>query len=726
MAVGVVACLIAAGITGARGEPRRHVRAALADARAFADSLDRATLAGHGHSAQGSVAVRYLARHRDGLGSPFRLADLARIDPRLTSEWRRRVVWALVARTAEQLPVPPAAAGALAVAVTGDSAERRGAALAREVSRTLESDRTPEALEALRIAALVASAEGALHPRAVPLVGTTAVLVRDRLLARSDAQRLLAAAAREDGDVPRLVAQWRAARSFASERPTLADARPDARRTAARVRPIATRLVALARTTDGASLPAPRVAPVAMLSSVARRTPADVAVRPPQPQLRLPFQDAVSLVRSIRGDAWRVRAAPLLGATDEESFVAALGSARADGVVAPAADAAVLLVAQGLRSLAQESAWHPGVPLPAPEIVARRLGLASLRFGADVPTAWRAWYAQQFAQAVGSLRDVFPLVDVTGLHVRIGATIDDDILALHDPFTRTLVLPVATGFGAVGHELLHDVDWQAARDELRRRGSYATDAAVRASWQTRTPLAAPLMRLGELASPPPLVPGRLAREARRPAELLARGGDWYLAAALARAGRSDGALTSVQDAWAPGYASATRPDAFGVRDAALASLLDAMPRLAVRAPVAGGASDVADLGALARQAWLLPLPSTPVDASAIGATGLPIVPRHVVPTPGAAVPSCSPVQQARLAPVQREARLVVDAVLAPRVRASLERWAAMPAPLAESDARARLRSALTGAPLDPSIVRDAEARWLANARSRLPCLEDGP
>ncbi|MCU0625224.1 MAG: hypothetical protein MUF21_01880 [Gemmatimonadaceae bacterium] len=715
----VVFVLVLIGVLGSRrSDARSMTRAQLAAAARFADSVEaRVAVRGSPLGGDDVLAWSYLARQRDALGSPFRLIDLARLDPRLRPHTRRQVAWALLARTAEAEALPPGAGDALAVAASADSVHGAGAALARAIARAVGDDRSPETLDALRIAALVAAADGVLHQRATPLVGATAVLVRDRLRARLDAQRVIAAAVRGDGDALQVVADWRAARLLQSEQPSLADAPADARRVAARVPVLVERLTAAART--GAVTPVRASAP-ARVSAALRALPS-VTRHPPRPQVRLPLMDAVSLVRAIRGDGWRHGASAFAAATHEEAFVAALADARRDPVIQPAADVASILVAQGLRVVAQEVAWHPGLPTPEPATVVARLGLGSLRFGDEVPEEWRPWYAREVATAVASLRAVFPLTSVRGLQLRVGGRVDEEALALHDPATRTLLLPVATGFGAVGHELLHDIDWQVARDELGRRGSYATDLAMRDAPRRRAPLAAPLARLASLAVPTASAPdSRRAREARRPAELLARGGDWYMAAALARMGRSDGALTSVQDAWTPGYASAARPDAFGARDAALAALLDAMPSLAQRAPAYMGDGAVADIGALARLAASVPLrtgPAStfPLTASASGVDGAALRVRPV---------ACTPLQRARLAPVRAAAIEVVDAVLAPRVRTALARWAMAPAPDAEPEAHRWLRLALTGAPVTRELVRRAEAETVIEARSLLPCLGD--
>nr|MCU0618575.1 hypothetical protein [Gemmatimonadaceae bacterium] len=417
VAAGVVAGAIGVAVVRAiPGEPDSALAAAVADARAFADSLDRTPDDGSSRSA---VVRGYLIRQRDGLGSPFRLIDLARLDPRLAPPERARLALALLARTAALAPLPPAAPGALALAAA-PATPPGGAALAATIERLVLDDPSPETLEAVRIAALVAGADGSLQPRAVPLVGATAVLVRDRLRARADAAAILAEAARRTGDALMLVTEQRVARRLASERPSLAEAAPDPRRVATRIAPIAREFAAVV-TAARDTVPVPSLA-VTWLSTVAERPRARAAPdRPPQPPVRLALQDAAALVGAVGDDDGAGRALrPLLAARHEESVAASLPAARADARGAATADVAALLVAQGMRTLAQESPWHPGLPLPAPDAVAAQLGLGSLRFGADVPRAWRAWYARELAHAISSLRIVFPFATVAGLHVRIG------------------------------------------------------------------------------------------------------------------------------------------------------------------------------------------------------------------------------------------------------------------------------------------------------------------
>nr|MCU0619694.1 hypothetical protein [Gemmatimonadaceae bacterium] len=175
------------------------------------------------------------------------------------------------------------------------------------------------------------------------------------------------------------------------------------------------------------------------------------------------------------------------------------------------------------------------------------------------------------------------------------------------------------------------------------------------------------------------------------------------------------------------YASAALPDAVGAREAALAALFDAMPALARRgAPSAGAGAATADLGALARLAWRLPLPEGPVAAALRPIAEPPTVGGVLHAWPRGGTAGCSPVAQGRLLPVRAEAIALADALLRPRVAAGLRRWAARPAPADEPEPARRLRAALLGAPADAGDVARAEDLGVLAARRALPCLGDLP
>jgi hypothetical protein len=260
------------------------------------------------------------------------------------------------------------------------------------------------------------------------------------------------------------------------------------------------------------------------------------------------------------------------GALNEETLVA-------EHALLLAADArrrtpvagTVLWAATGLRTFAQEEPWFPGMGGPTPQELQARFRLASVRFDDEVPDAWRPYFRRLLASALGDVERVLPSVSFRGLNVRFsGDARPGATLALHDPRTRTLVLPVTTGAGTIAHEVAHDLDWQLALRRYNVRGAYATDRAAGRAGD----------RLGELLlglDREPLEPprsGAAPMHARRPAEVFARSIDWFVAVSLAREGRSNGALTSVLDDVLTGFGSTRPPDVTGGAGLALVGILD--------------------------------------------------------------------------------------------------------------------------------------------------------
>ncbi len=716
LCVGLVALTVAGIRLTDRADARREVLKALADGARFDDSLTTAvrTAPRAPIAFNSALALAYFARLELGLGSPFRIVDLARADPRLSAAWRPRVAHALLSRIARDSAMMRPLASALDVAMP--QSNTAGRALIRLVDSVmaLEGD-SPLALDAIRIASAQASARGALRSGVVPLINAAALMAFDRVRGRRDVERVIAAASRGDGDLLQVVALWRAERRFAVERPLLADAAQAPRRLAMRIPAMRAAIERAVEDADTSTALVP--APASPLpSSVAHALSLLISIRtrPPQPQVALGVLDARELAADRSAAISPRISRMLLSASNEETLVLTQAKVAHDSTLAPMIAAAALLAAQGMRTLAQEAAYHPGVLPLRPEQVSERLGLASLTFGRDVPAAWQAFYAREFAASVDAVRDVFPRASFAGLHVRIGDRVSKGALAVHDPRSRTLTLPLATGFGAVGHELMHDLDWQTARDYANRPGTYATDNAWRGD--RKQPIAAPLARLAEFV-PLGIAGSAYTTEARRPAELLARGADWFLANALARQGRMNGALSAVQDGWIRGYASAAGPAAFGDHAAALSALFDAMPALAVRAGMSArdDAESLPDLGTITRAVWFSPLISP-------GATPAAVRMPQLVPVRSGT--SCSPVARLRLASVRTTARDIAEEFLRPHVTRSLQRWARTADTAQLSGEERLLRLALLGAPVNRSVTDSARQVWVAAAWRGLPCLAD--
>jgi hypothetical protein len=150
---------------------------------------------------------------------------------------------------------------------------------------------------------------------------------------------------------------------------------------------------------------------------------------------------------------------------------------------------------------------------------------------------------------------VLPALRLDALQVRFRMTAPaDSALAMHDPRTRTLHLPILSAGGTLSHELAHDLDRQSAL--LEGLSGYRSDIAARSSATQSVDasangrLAASLFALTEELSVAP----RTSRViAERPAEIFATRVDWFVASALARLGISSGFLTAVQDELLTGH-----------------------------------------------------------------------------------------------------------------------------------------------------------------------------
>jgi hypothetical protein len=521
-------------------------------ARRHADALVRQA-AGNPVTVDEAVALGYLERLRLGLGSPFRLVELALTDPRLPEHERSRVAWALLARAQDgrSYEIDPAALDGLAP--TG-SAPGAGAAHLALIDETMRDAADPAAAElALRLAYAAAAAEGTVSPAALRRAAKAALLLHDRRTAREDVGRLLAQARQEHLSPLEMLPAWRGARRFRVEAPTLR--RHDARteQDAAGMVPQLMVRIRLAEAVSPEARAVHQTAWVETLLSPWAAATLGIATEGTYPPLA-PLVTAVAGYRgALAGSAasvlWGEAGRRLAAAGTEEEFVAA----RAE-LVAGAADPwiparAALTAAVAMRPYAQEPVWHPGFPAPAEREVTARFGLASIRFDDDVPTAWRGYHLRMIEHALGDLQLVFPGVSLKGLAIRIGAHGRADALATHSPRTRTITLPVESGAGTIAHEVAHDLDWQAALARYRVRGDYRTDRALRSG---RDPMAAALRDLTAAA-------GDSGTFATRPAELFARSVDWLVAGSLARRGRMNGYLTAAIDDVLPGYGAALPP-----------------------------------------------------------------------------------------------------------------------------------------------------------------------
>jgi hypothetical protein len=537
------------------------------------------------HTEEEVVALGYLERARLGIGSPFRLVSYVRRDERLSPEARERLAYALLSQTlrGRGYEVDPAVLEVL---------ELRGAYRSRGVGENhlalieraiAESPSASSGERAVRLGYMLASMERSIEGSPDPVVGYIAAMVADRRRAGEDAVALLRAAAQLGDDPLELLETWRRELRFRVEAPAMSAVLPSEEmaeatrgaQLAAQLRDLGFRLSApaahpadpqivrlwqwswlspsaaarLAEIAHGHDYPAQ--APIAVAVGINREALVNrVGLSPEQKERRAAFTDA---------------------AINEEKLAAAsVTLSRSEAGRGPRLALIVLQAGVFMRGWNQEEPWFPGDAAPTARDLENRFGLGSVTFGADVPEAWRPYYRRMLGRALTDLHRVLPTASLRGLNIRFAQTpADAAALALHEPRTRTLILPPHTGAGTIAHEVAHDLDWQLARKRYNRRGSYASDLAVNRQKGDRVAaslvgLAASFARDG----------GAATDHDRRPAEVFARGVDWLVAAHLAAEGRSGGYLTSFQDATVAGYGTTRGPHVDGAAVPALLTILE--------------------------------------------------------------------------------------------------------------------------------------------------------
>ena len=571
-------------------------RGQLAAAARFANTLERSLqrLPADSLRTADALTAIYLERHRLGLGSPFRLIDQALREPALDAAARRRLGYALLART---LAGNGYRTDAAALDLVSAKAEQwrsagPGAFHLALIEGAVGRARDPRAGElAVRLSYQLAAASGAVSPRAAELASGAAAQARDRLLAMRDARLLIEAAERTSTDLFSMMRVWRETRRFLVEAPTITPLPSRSERVAAEAVPgLLARLEELGRSGEGSSwVSEPRSDGRAEMpghhatlvsEGVARRMVAVAAGRrgPPQPPVSVVVAGYTPLMRRAGRDAYErsIRSRFAESARNEETLAAEFMLLRRrlpDG--APEASAAVLTAAVALRPFAQERAWLPNDLAPSDRELQSRYGV-TVRYDAQVPADWRSYLRRALALALDDMSRVFPGFDSRGLHVRFGESpLRERALALHDPVSRTVYLPPASSAGVMAHEFAHDLDWQAARRYYGSSVGYRTDRAVR---QTSTDRLASALR--RMASAPRVEAEQRADPGARPTEVFARNIDWFVSAALSRQGRMNGYLSAVQDPLLTGYGSAISPEV--TRDGASATLraLDGMTPVA--------------------------------------------------------------------------------------------------------------------------------------------------
>src|SRR5512143_1290948 len=346
-----------------------------------------------------TIALGYLERLRLGLGSPFRLVDEALRDRRLDSATGARVAWALLARLrrGDAYVIDP-----LVLDGSGpwspDGRGATGAAHLALIERAVRTASDPRAGElTVRLAYLIASAEGTLAPSSVPVATRVAALVRDRELASADLRDLLADASGSHADVMGMLDERRAARAFRVEQPALAPLSTDLRVEAMNA---VSALVRALDTLDRAAITEPQpVASSTLLSPpFASRLRELGDDRPPVAQI------AVTL---------RTHTPSRMLADNDETLAAeyALVASGADSVHRDGA-LALLSSAVALRSLAQSAPWFPGDGGPEVSYLRSEFGLADVTFSRGVRAAWRPYYLRELHDGLREMQRVLPRLSV--------------------------------------------------------------------------------------------------------------------------------------------------------------------------------------------------------------------------------------------------------------------------------------------------------------------------
>ncbi len=520
-----------------------------------------------------AIQLGYLERARMGLGSPFRLMEYALEDPRLAKPEREALAWALMAGALDGTGyrVDPRT-----LSVDGDP--ESGARQLELIEGAIGSAADPDAGElALRLAFGMAAAEGTV-PATLPLRAAHATaLLRDRVVSRKDARHLLEVAEGDSAPDPlKLLTVWRVNRRFRVESPTILPVSADAEREAIALAP---RLLEGIRSIHdrprvGPLNPAPEPRQRSLLSAAAAERLSELSADsggPPETPVVValaPFDPAATGRPREGGPDGRFFARAL----NEEELAAEYAVLSHRTLPSPGERLAVMSAAVAMRAYGQERPWFPGFGGPTDRDLEDRFGLASVSFPDGVPAPWRPYYRRMLESALSDLQRVMPSLDVRGLKVRFEARPGSPgTLAVHDPRTRTVYLPAATAAGTIAHEVAHDLDWQTALRRYRVRGDYATDRAVRLA-DGRFARALDGLTTASLA--PGVDTRSLQSHATRPAEVFARSVDWFVAVSLAREGRINGYLSSVQDDYLTGYGTVRPPDVTGRAGQALITLLD--------------------------------------------------------------------------------------------------------------------------------------------------------
>lgn len=555
----ILACAMAAAVSLFVASRRAAVTAARLD-RAERE-LERLTERPTGPLERGAIAWGYAERMRLGLESPFLLIEAASRDSRMTADEQRTVAWALLATVlrGESHQVDAAAFDRLTRGrrVPGEA----HLSLIEERIREQEDPRAGEL--AVRMAYALAVSERGVDAAALPIAAQAAALIADREIGRREAAQQLRTS-RTNALITTIV-KVRRQKDFYVERPVLmAPPRSLEEDAIALVPALLAELRGLATgaSGDSAVVGAPTAFQEALLASASQLHPnAEITVTGKRflPALRAALSD---------DEVHRLAAAH-----NPEMLAAALAGdwSRAERVLLGRLH---LAAAAAMRSHAQELPWFPGDSVPT----LHDLGVAGVAFDAGVPRAWRGYYLTSFATSVRNLRTVFPQLRLDGIDVRFRVKSPaDSALAMHEPKSRTLHLPVTTASGTLTHEFAHDLDRQMSMQQ--GRAGYWSDAVSRGvdarSKGSANRVAAALRAVTEESA------GRRGtKSSDRPAEIFATRVDWFVAQALARRGLASGFLSGVQDEVLTGHVLHTERLRGSSRSRSLLTALEGMTSVA--------------------------------------------------------------------------------------------------------------------------------------------------
>ncbi|HEX6064011.1 MAG TPA: hypothetical protein VFZ04_07290, partial [Longimicrobiales bacterium] len=338
-----------------------------------------------------AIGAAYHERVRLGLGSPFRVIETAAHDARLALDVREQLLAELFER------------------VIDGHTYQIGATLPlahhRVIEHALTSTYDPRIAElAVNLAYETAATEQTVPPELQYAAASTIALMRDRALAQHDAKHVREVARTHDLPAHRLVPAMRAQRALLVEQPLMPALNAEAQTAADK---LARLLIGGVR--QAARSPQPYVAP-----KVASELERDVAERilSLQRAAERPPQSALIV-------AMRAAQLPYTG-RDEETFVAELALIGDRGALA-AQRAAI-----ALRPFSQEAVHvqgHGHVPIPDAKVFLGEFGI-TVRFGDEVPAAWRPHYAHTLYDALNDLRLAVPGITLKGLTIEIGEVND--------------------------------------------------------------------------------------------------------------------------------------------------------------------------------------------------------------------------------------------------------------------------------------------------------------